>query len=131
MTTDIGLISFQIIDEPRVVTVFAAAVCLVSAITVFAVIASEAMNRDRSYLLIGYLVMSLATIGWFFTGFVAILFGVEINTATYFRPVVPFLVMLFTGSIVFVYRSRLCHNTIIHQQHIIDEMKKKLEKDVS
>lgn len=118
----------MIINEEVIFTVFALAVCLLSAFTVIILILFEASSKHRSYSMIALLIIALFVLSWFSAGFIAILSGVAINTAFYFRGMLSVLICLFTGSLVFVYRSKSCMVTNDYLKNIIIELRSKIRE---
>lgn len=117
----------DVLFEEHLVTAFAFGTFFVSSITVFMIIVSEMFSKDRSNLMLSYFMACLFVLVWFTVGYGAILFDNSVNPETYFRPMIPMLSTLFTGSLVFVYRSKLCSQTITHLKGVIIELKRNIK----
>lgn len=116
------------ISQDSVTTIFALVACVISLTTWVVILLMEARNSDRNYWIIFYILLSILVTAWLAGGYFLILMGNEVETKTYFRPLLPILVALFTASGVFVYLSRLQHITIARQQVIIEQMKKRVDQ---
>lgn len=116
--------SIETFDQIQATTVFALLACIGSFLTWITMILLEIFETDRNWWAIFYSVMGALLSAWFAVGFFMILLGIEVESESYFRPMLVVLVSLYTGGGVMIYRSRTRDSIIIKQQHIIEDLRK-------
>lgn len=115
-------------SQDGIITLFALISCTISLITWLVILYLEVRNPDRNYWIVFYVTLSILVTAWFSGGFFLIETGIPVSTETYFRPLLPVLVALFTAGGVFVYHARLQHITITRQQVIIEQMRERMDE---
>lgn len=114
--------------DQTLVTAFAA---LTSTICLITLLVLAFMSfQDRMVWMTGLMLLGVLTMAWFAVVYLAVLAGININTALYLRAWLPVLASLFTFTAVLLYHNmkmQRVRNEIQETLQIIEQDKKVLE----